>query len=59
MAYGGVRMDIMELFRRVCNLFVKYFSITFTVGGYKISVASVYVFCGLVLLVVFLLRRFS
>lgn len=40
-------MDLMDLFRYCADFFLKFCSVTFVVAGYRISVASVFIFAGL------------
>ena len=50
-------MDIGYFFQMAAELFLKICSIRFTVFGYSVSAASVFIFAGLVVIVGSLLRR--
>lgn len=52
-------MDLMNLFKMVADLFVKFWSIQMNIGKYKISVAAVIIFSLAVCLVIKFMRGIS
>lgn len=40
-------MDILDLFRKVADLFIYYCSIRLPINGYNITVGAVFIFCGI------------
>lgn len=49
-------MDVLELFRMVAGLFIKFWSIELQVGQYTITVGAVVIFCGIVGLIISFLK---
>lgn len=52
-------MDVMNLFKMVADLFVRFWSIQMNIGKYKISVAAVIIFSFAVCLVIKFMRGIS
>lgn len=52
-------MDLMNLFKMVADLFVRFWSIQMNIGKYKISVAAVIIFSLAVCLVIKFMRGIS
>ncbi len=52
-------MDLAELFKQVANLFVRYFSMSFTFNGRKISVGAVLLFVALAVVLISFVRSLA
>lgn len=52
-------MDVMELFRQVAQLFIKFWSIRMTIGGHTVTVGAVVIFVLAVGLIVSFMRGVS
>ncbi|MCM1441692.1 MAG: hypothetical protein NC131_21155 [Roseburia sp.] len=52
-------MDLLELFKATGQLFMRYFSITFTVGSYRVSVGAIFIFVGIVGIIMKFIRGLS
>ncbi len=52
-------MDLAKLFKQVANLFIKYFSMTFTFNGMKISVGAVLLFVALAVVLISFFRSLA
>lgn len=40
-------MDFIDLFKKVADLFVYYWSLRLPINGYNITVGAVFIFCGI------------
>ena len=49
-------MDLVEVIRQVARVFIQYCNITFKLGGFTVSVASCFIFAGLVVLIISFIR---
>lgn len=49
-------MDVLELFRQIGVFFTKFCKVSFTVGGFELTVGSVFVFFLAVSLILWFLR---
>lgn len=52
-------MDWYDLFKRLSILIIQYLNMYFVFNGHKITVGAVFIFVGLVSLVMFILRRLT
>lgn len=52
-------MDVLELFRMVANLFIKFWSIELHIGQFTVSVGAVVIFCLVVGLIMSFLKGVS
>lgn len=52
-------MDVMNLFKMVADLFVRFWSINMHIGKYTISVGAVVVFCLAIGLIIKFMRGIS
>lgn len=52
-------MDVMNLFKMVADLFIRFWSIQMTIGKYKITVAAVIIFSLAVCLVIKFMKGIS
>jgi len=52
-------MDVMNLFKMVADLFVRFWSIQMNIGKYTISVGAVVVFCLAIGLIIKFMRGIS
>ena len=52
-------MDLAKLLKQVANLFVRYFSMTFTFNGMKISVGAVLLFASIAVVLIWFVRSLS
>lgn len=52
-------MDWLFLFKKTIALIVQYLNMYFIFNGHKITVGAVFIFVGLVALVMFIIRRLS
>lgn len=52
-------MDLAKLFKQVANLFVRYFSMTFTFNGMNISVGAVLLFAAIAVVLIWFVRSLS
>lgn len=50
-------MDLMEIFRQVGLFFFRICAVEFDFGPYRVSVASVLIFAGLLVIVISFVRR--
>lgn len=50
-------MDIIFVFQKAGEFFIKFCSVTFTVAGYRLSVGSFFVFAALVVILINFLRK--
>ena len=57
--WGCICMDLAKLFKQVANLFIKYFSMTFTFNGMKISVGAVLLFVALAVVLISFVRSLA
>lgn len=49
-------MDLMILLKEVISILKYYWSISFTIGGYSVTIGSAFIFVGVVILLIAFLK---
>lgn len=52
-------MDVLYVFRPVVDFFIRYCSVVVTVGGFSFTVGSMFIWCGVVVIVWSFIRRLA